>query len=534
MRKQLTQKDYTQNNISYQLVLPLNIEFLIPKDDPVRLLSQIMEELDYSELKKGYSSKGRNPVVSPKTLCQVLVYAYMNNIYTSRMIEKACRRDLNFMWLLQGQKAPDHNTISRFRTERIQGFVNGLLNQIVVNLSELGEVKFDNVFVDGTKIEANANKYSFVWKKAVSKNELKLKENIKSFVQLINKEFQFNYIVSDDINILTLLKDISDNLLQLKSELNIEFVHGIGKRKTCLQKAYEKAEDFLLRQSKYNEYNKTFNGRNSFSKTDKDATFMHMKEDHMRNSQLKPGYNVQIGVESEYIVGVDISSERSDQLTLIPFLEKLDKSLPQRFKNVVADAGYESEENYVYLNEQNQNAYIKPQIYEGMQKNRFKRDISKRENMLYDEINDQYICHNGKTLKNIGWRTRKSASGYKAEVTIYECESCEGCQFKEKCSKATGNRKLNVSKTFLKMREESLKNITTPQGILLRMNRSIQVEGAFGVLKEDYGFRKFLTRGKKNVETEFILLSIGYNINKLHSKIQNGKCGQSLYQKEIA
>ncbi len=534
MTKKLTQKDYTQNNVSYQLILPLNIEFLIPKDDPVRLLSQIMEELDYSELKKGYSSKGRNPAVSPKVLFQVLVYAYMNNIYTSRLIEKACRRDLNFMWLLQGQKAPDHNTIARFRTGSLANVVNGLLNQIVIKLSDLGEIKFDNIFVDGTKIEANANKYSFVWKKAISKNELKLKESLKSFVHSINNEFELNFVLTDEVDIITLLKEISAALIQLKSEQNIDFVHGIGKRKSSLQKAYEKTEDFLLRQTKYNGYNETFNGRNSFSKTDKDATFMHMKEDHMRNAQLKPGYNVQIGVESEFIVGIDISSERSDQLTLIPFLKKLDKSLPQSFKNIVADAGYESEENYVYLSEHNQRAYIKPQIYEGMKKNSFKKDISKRENMQYDEINDQYLCHNAKVLKNVGVRTRKSASGYKSEVTIYECENCQECQYKEKCTKFAGNRRLNVSKTFLKMREDSLKNITTPLGILLRMNRSIQVEGAFGVLKEDYGFRKFLTRGKKNVEIEFTLLIIGYNIKKLHSKIQNGKCGQALYQKEIA
>lgn len=497
MTKKLTQKDYTQNNVSYQLILPLNIEFLIPKDDPVRLLSQIMEELDYSELKKGYSSKGRNPAVSPKVLFQVLVYAYMNNIYTSRLIEKACRRDLNFMWLLQGQKAPDHNTIARFRTGSLANVVNGLLNQIVIKLSDLGEIKFDNIFVDGTKIEANANKYSFVWKKAISKNELKLKESLKSFVHSINNEFELNFVLTDEVDIITLLKEISAALIQLKSEQNIDFVHGIGKRKSSLQKAYEKTEDFLLRQTKYNGYNETFNGRNSFSKTDKDATFMHMKEDHMRNAQLKPGYNVQIGVESEFIVGIDISSERSDQLTLIPFLKKLDKSLPQSFKNIVADAGYESEENYVYLSEHNQRAYIKPQIYEGMKKNSFKKDISKRENMQYDEINDQYLCHNAKVLKNVGVRTRKSASEYKSEVTIYECENCQECQYKEKCTKFAGNRRLNVSKTFLKMREDSLKNITTPLGILLRMNRSIQVEGAFGVLKEDYGFRKFLTRGKK-------------------------------------
>lgn len=534
MTKQFTQKDYTQNSGSYQLVLPLNIEFLIPKDDPVRLLSQIMEELDYTKLMKAYSSKGRNPVVSPKTLFQVLVYAYMNNIYTSRMIEKACRRDLNFMWLLQGYKAPDHNTIARFRNGRLSNVINDLFNQVVVNLSELGEVKFDNIFIDGTKIEANANKYSFVWKKAVNKNELKMKENIKSFIQSINDEFQTDYIFTDEVDITARLQTILSTLNQTKSELNIEFVYGIGKRKTNLQRAAEKAEEFLSRQLKYNEYNDTFNGRNSFSKTDKDATFMHMKEDHMRNAQLKPGYNVQIGVEGEYVVGVDISSERSDQLTLIPFLKKLDKGLPKKFKNVIADAGYESEENYVYLDKNQQKAYIKPQIYYGMKKSSFKKNISKRENMVYDEISDEYICHNGKVLKNVGKTARKSTSSYKSEVTLYECENCEGCEYKAKCTKAIGNRKMQASKLFIKMREISLKNITTPYGILLRINRSIQVEGAFGVLKEDYGFRRFLTRGKKTVETEFLLLSLGYNINKLHSKIQNGRCGQPLHQKAIA
>ncbi|MCT8978883.1 transposase, partial [Clostridium sp. CX1] len=252
-----------------------------------------------------------------------------------------------------------------------------------------------------------------------------------------------------------------------------------------------------------------------------DATFMHLKEDHMRNSQLKPAYNVQIGVEGEYVVGVDISSERSDQLTLIPFLENLKENLPRKYTNIVADAGYESEENYVYLEENNQKSFIKPQAYEGMKKSKFKKNISKRENMNYDSEKDEYTCYNNKKLKPIGIKTRKSKTGYEASVTVYECESCENCSFKEKCTKAKGNRKMEVSKVFVEKRSKSLTNITSKEGILLRTNRSIQVEGAFGVLKEDYGFRRFLSRGKRNVKTEFLLLCFGYNLNKLHSKIQN-------------
>lgn len=449
-------------------------------------------------------------------------------------IEEACRRDINFIWLLEGRKAPDHNTISRFRTERLSSVIDELFYQLVHKLEELGEIEYKNIFIDGTKIEANANKYSFVWKKATNKFEVKLLEKIKNFVKEINDDFTTTFEIPESKVDVENLKSILEFLDKKKIEENIDFVEGKGKRKTKVQRAVEKIEKFIEKQTKYNEYNAIFDGRNSFSKTDKDATFMHMKEDHMRNSQLKPGYNVQIGVEGEYVVGVDISSERSDQLTLIPFLEKLNQNLQVKYTNIVADAGYESEENYVYLENNNHNSFIKPQAYEGMKKASFKKNISKRENMYYDRIKDEYTCHNNKKLKPIGVKTRKSKSGYEAEVTVYECESCEYCSFKAKCTKAKGNRKMEVSKIFVEKRSKSLANITSKDGILLRTNRSIQVEGAFGVLKEDYEFRRFLTRGKRNVKTEFILLCFGYNLNKLHSKIQGNRCGISFYNRNAS
>lgn len=211
----------------------------------------------------------------------------------------------------------------------------------------------------------------------------------------------------------------------------------------------------------------------------------------MRNAQLKPGYNIQIGVEGGYIAGIDISSERSDSLTLIPFLEKIRNSFVEKFQNIIADAGYESEK-------------------------------------------DVYICNQKRKLVNVGTAKRKSKSGYEAEVTYYECEGCEGCPVKSECTKTKGNRRLEVSKIFIKKREESWNNIMTAKGIMLRMNRSIQVEGAFGIMKEDMGFRRFLTRGKKNVKTEWILLCFGYNVNRLHQKIQIKNTGQLLYEKEVA
>ena len=161
-KTQLYNKNYTEFNGCYQLVLPLNYEVLIPKDDSVRLLSQILEGLNYDKLYKAYSSTGRKPAVEPKILFKVLTYAYMDNIYSSRKIESACRRDINFMWLLEGSQAPDHSTIARFRKDYLSNAVEDLFYQMVRYLYHIGEIKFENLFVDGTKIEANANRYTFV------------------------------------------------------------------------------------------------------------------------------------------------------------------------------------------------------------------------------------------------------------------------------------------------------------------------------------------------------------------------------------
>jgi len=529
----LHNKNYTELSGYYQLVLPLNFEVLIPEDDSVRLLSHILEGLNYEKLYKAYSSTGRKPAVEPKVLYKVLTYAYMNNIYSSRKIESACKRDINFMWLLGGRIAPDHSTIARFRKDFLPNAVEDLFYQLVKYLHHIDEIEFENLFVDGTKIEANANRYTFVWKKVVNKNEGKMLEKIQSFVDEINLNYITEFTISKE-NIVEGLQQIINYLQDRREKEQIDFVHGIGKRKSKLQKHMESLQEFKKRQEKYDTHNQLFEGRNSYSKTDPDATFMHMKDDHMRNAQLKPAYNVQIGVESEYVVGLGVFQNRSDIGTLIPLLKDMESKLGSKYKNVVADSGYESEENYLYLDKNNQKYYIKPQTYEVWKKKSFKNDISKRENMIYDEARDEYTCHNGKQLKPIGITHRKSASGYRSEITIYESEDCINCPYKEKCTKAQGNRRMQVSKTFVEKREKSYGNIMTKEGIMLRVNRSIQVEGAFGVLKNDYGFNRFLTRGKNSVKTEFLLLCFGYNVNKLHTKIQNERCGKHLHELKTA
>ena len=527
------QKNYTVFGEPYQLVLPLNLEGLVPDDDSVRLLSHELEELDYSLLYQAYSAKGRNPAVDPKTMFKILTYAYSQNIYSSRKIETACRRDINFMWLLAGQKAPDHSTIARFRTGFLADACEDLFYQMVRRLEQSGEIAKETVFIDGTKLEACANRYTFVWKRSVGKWEAKMLVKMQEAAVLLNREYMQSFRIEESTRTED-LRRICRFLEETCKEQGTVFAHGRGRRKSKNQKYLELFRRFLERQTVYDWHTANFRGRNNYCKTDPDATFMHMKDDHMRNAQLKPGYNVQIAVDSEYIVAAEIFQDRNDVWTLVPFLEGMEKNLGFRYPSVTADSGYESEEGYTYLREKGQTPYIKPQTYEQWKKRSFKKDISRRENMGYDEEKDTYTCHAGRKLTPLFIKTQRSRSGYQSEVTVYECEDCGGCPYKESCSRSKGNKQLHVSKSFLEKRQESYENIMSERGIRYRMNRSIQVEGAFGILKNDYEFQRFLLRGKSRVKLEILLLCMGYNLNKLHAKIQGDRIGSHLYEIKTA
>lgn len=514
--------------------MPMDIGEMIPADDSVRLLNAVLERMDYRKLRAAYSRLGRIER-SPESLFKVLVYGYMNGIYSSRKLEQACRRDVNFMYLLGREAAPDHATIARFRSQRLTDVVEDLFAQLVALLAEVGELSLCSVFIDGTKLEANANRYSFVWKKSTQKNEAKMQEKMKTELPKLAAQFGLRFHTGEKVRVKD-LKKMRRRLYVLRGKE--EFVQGKGKRKSPLQKAIETVEGYLVRQKKYDDYNHSFGNRNSFSKTDRDATFMRMKEDHMKNGQLKPAYNVTLGVDAEYIVGAMISQERSDMGAFIPLMEKL---RPLGYTKPVADAGFESEENYTWCEKNRQLAFIKPANHDRAKTRKYKSDIGKRENMPYDATNDAYICHAGHPLQVAYEKKTKSKAGYPIVTTVYTCAHCDGCPHKTRCIKGKSktpleerSKNLYVSKNFQRQRNEIEARINTEEGILLRINRSIQVEGAFGVLKQDMGFRRFLLRGQVKVQTELLLLATAFNINKLHNKIQNNRCGAYLHIPQAA
>ena len=531
----ILQGDYTLSKSYFQIKLPIDLEPMIPADDPVRLLSACVEGMDLSELSATYDRIRKNQA-TPKQLFKIIVYANMNRIYSSRDIEKACRQNINFMYLLEGKPAPDHATIARFHSLHFSQCSKKIMTEMTWLLRRLGEVGSETVFIDGTKIEANANKYTFVWKKAVTKNLAKLMEKVTSFVAECEAMYGLQVVYHDKISLRT-LKRLRKALYRIKTEEGIVFVHGSGKRKSPLQRSIEQLEEYADRLKGYIQKLHICGERNSYSKTDHDATFMRLKEDAMLNGQLKPAYNLQHAVDSEYIVWADISAHPADTLTLKPFLQDMERNLLYKYREVVADAGYESEENYLFIEENGQLSYIKPANYEISKTRKYRTDIGRHENMTYDADRDVYTCKNGKELNIVGTKTSRSASGYRSTATVYRCNDCKGCPYKEKCIKGNNCKTpmeerckvLYVSKIKEEKRKEDLERILSDRGIQLRTNRSIQVEGSFAAVKEDMNFRQYLYRGNSNALAQSILVAIAHNINKLHHKIQSGRTGSHLF-----
>lgn len=533
----MPQTDYTAMTNGFQLVMPLDCEVNIEKNAPVRLLNAIMERMDYSKLYAAYSRLGRIEY-SPKILLKIMVYGYMRKQISSRALEACCRENLHFIYLLEGQRAPDHNTINRFRKNILtQEAGQDILCQLVVLLHERGLLSLEAAFIDGTKIEANANKYSFVWKKATAKKTEKLLKKIHDELPAKLKEAGIRFHVPEKIAVRQLKKLRKRIHARIKAD-GIELVSGKGKRKTRLQRLSEWVDQCLAKLKQYTNDIHICGNRNSYSKTDHDATFMHMKEDYMRNGQLKPGYNVNVATCSDFIIGSYISSDRNDVHTLIPFMEQLQKNYAGRnIGSVVVDSGYESEENYCWFEAHPETElYVKPSNHEVAKHRKYRTDISRRENMAYDAQVDTYTCANGKLLQKTQEKKTHTASGLEITTSVYECGECDGCPLKEKCIRACGSKKpleerhkvIYVSKRFAEQRQAMEAKISSPKGCLLRVNRSIQAEGNFAYVKQDLDFRRFLLRGSTKVAAEWLLFSLALNVLHLHHKIQNRRLGSGL------
>ncbi len=507
----ITFKPYVQNQ---PMLLPPSLDELVPKGHLVRVVNDAVERMNIDPLLERYKGGGTSSY-HPKMMLKVLIYAYSQRIYSSRQIAKALRENIHFMWL-SGQNQPDFRTINRFRSSTMKGLIDQVFTSVLELLIDAGRVKLENYFLDGTKVEANANRYTFVWAKSTAHNKATLQEKIKLLVEQIERanEAENAEYGDRDLEEMGGPEPLDPKKLEEKIRELDEKLAGKTKDKAKAKALKTLKEDCLPRSQRYEEQEETLAGRSSYSKTDEDATFMRMKEDHMRNGQLKPGYNVQIGTEDQFVVGFSVHQKPGDTTCLIPHLNHLEEQLGKLPQNVIADAGYGSGENYEYLAQKNLGNYVKYRDFDQEQKRRFKKAAFRAENWPYDPQADEFTCPAGQKLRFRKTQYHRSETGYLRELRIYAAEDCSGCPHREKCTRGRGNRHLQVSGRQNELKAQARANLHSPKGLELCSHRKIEPEPVFGRLKNNWGFRRFLLRGLDKVKVEWGLLCIAHNLAK--------------------
>ena len=508
------------------MFLTVNPNEDIAENDPVRVVDAIVEGLDLREFKKLYHEKGRCPY-HPKMMLKIILYAYMNNIYSCRKMERAVQRDIHYIWLA-AQERPDFVTINRFRNH-VKKEINNIFTQVVLVLADKGFITLDVEYIDGTKIESKANKYTFVWRKTVEKNRAKLQEKIRVLLgQIDDAVAQDKASETDKVDftpdtLTSLITELQDSISAEPESADKERQKRRREKKR-LVKELEKHRDKL---GEYDGRLEQIGERNSMSKSDPDATFMRMKEDAMNNGQTKPGYNLQISAENQFITDYALFPNPTNTLTLIPFLN----SFPDRYGHLpsiaVADSGYGSEENYRFMAEAGMEAYVKYNRFHLEQHPRYKPNPFNHDNFHYNAAEDYYVCPMGQHMTRIGTSHLKTASGYRSENARYRAQNCNGCPLRCLCYKAKGDRRtIEVNHRLNGYKRKARELLTSEEGLKHRGRRCVEPEAVFGQMKFNMAYRRFRHFGKDKVTMDFAFFAIAFNIKKMCSKIakqtQNG------------
>ena len=468
----------TSNNYSIrQLKLPLEIEKIIDISDPVYTFCEVVEHIDLTPYfidDKGYKT-GR-PKCDAQKLLKVILFAFMEyGIRSLRDIEKLCRNDIRFMYLLDGMKVPSFATFRNFIRNELTAPIEQIFREINHYIFEVDRVDLEHAYIDGTKIEANANRYTWVWKKSCLRNRDKVFEKISVLIDEINTQvLSYQGIMFEKREIYAI--DYVEGLLkqyQMVTNLDVTcFVSGKGHHKTIFQRQYQEL----------------------------------------------PGYNVQTVICDEYISVIDAQAYAADQDCFVPLMEKFKEMYGHYPKYPVADAGYGSYNNYLYCEEKGMEKYIKFTMFEKETKNeKYHKNPYRAVNFKQDTAGNLLCPNNRKFIFKYNKHVKGNRYGRTEEV--YECENCEGCPYRAECCRSTTrNRTVRINKELTAFHEEVIANLETIHGALLLMNRSIQAEGTFGIIKWDRSYKRLFRRGKENVLLELTLISCGYNLYKYHNK----------------
>ena len=483
MNKKPSFKLYQQHQLS---LLPINLDELIPENHMVRVVDQAIESMNTQPLFERYPGGGTS-AYNPVMLLKVVVYAYADKIYSSRRIAKATRENINFLWLT-GNVRLDFMTINRFRGERLKGIIDEIFTGVVELLLREQYIKFENYFLDSTKIEANAGKYSWVWGKSTKRYKENLKKKVAEHlatIEILEQEERDEY-GSNDLPEMGNGKEIDSEAIREAASKVDEKLSENPKDKELrkAKKAIEK--DYLPRMSKYEEQEEILQTRRNYSKTDTDATFMRMKEDHMKNGHLKPGYNVQLGTGGQFVIGFSIHQRPGGTSCMKPHLEGVKERMGRLPDTVTADAGYGSEENYEYLEAEGVEHYVKYNTCHKEKSKKWRQDPTRVQNGYYDGDNDEYICGMCRRLVFLYEKQQKSDNGYKSVVRVYECEGCDDCACRARCvkgGKPEADRRVYINRRLNGLKKIAKENLDSERGKEMRSKRPVEVESVFGDIK---------------------------------------------------
>ena len=504
-----------------QGVLPMFISDFLDICDPVLTFDEFMEGININKYLNTVKEHDTGRIrYNPVNMLKTVLFGFMTNGYMSlRELEDSCKVNIRFMYLMENER-PSYRTFGYFINEILADSIEDIFNDINKKIFDEEKVDLNHLYIDGSKFEANANKYSWVWKKATEKSRYRLYEKITILLNEIN-----DALVWSGLKIQTNTEYVPDELKEIlfryaaiwKIDQN-RFIYGKGNHKTLQQRQYEKLQEYIAKLEEYIEKVEICgSSRNSYSKTDHSATFMRIKTDYMGNDQLLPAYNVQVGVADEYIAVVDVNQYRSDMDCFIPLMKQFYKTYGFYPRYPTADAGYGSYNNYIYCEQHGMEKYMKfPMFKKETEDKNYHNDPFRAVNFRVDKEGN-LRCPNNRTF-HLAYRQHVCGNQYGRQEEVYVCEDCSGCSYAVQCKKTDKNRTIKINRELTAIHEEVIQNLESIHGALLRMNRSIQAEGTFGIMKNDRLYKKIVRRGIDSVRMEIFLVSIGQNLYKYHNK----------------
>lgn len=499
--------------IPCQFIFPQEFENSIKNTSSVKTLKMILGGINLEKYKPKHETRGRKGY-KYRPMMESILYGFTLGIYSVRKIEEAMRNDIRFIWL-SGDIHPSYKTISQFIKYQIGDNAEAIFREINEYIENHDEIDKDTIYIDGTKLEANATKFSFVWKKATVKYQAKLMNKMSKDIVELDEFFKEcnignHFLVKDFYQVKDFI-DVYESLDKIRKNVDSVFAMGRGHKKDEFQKWYETFKGYKDKALEYSEKIKICGNRNSYSKTDHDATMMHGKEDYYNKTGIfKAYYNVQVGVSNEYIRLIGVCQDCNDQKIFEPFLEEYNRLYHHYPKYPVADAGYGSYENYMYCIKKKMELVQKYNTFsqdkEGKKKKRFEMDSE-----------GNYRCSEGKLFDYVD-SVENVKNGVYRITQNYRCHACNECPKRDPCTKAKDGKTLAINVVYEEMKQVVQKNLNSDLGIKQRIRRSIEAEGAFGIIKQDWDYRRIHRRGMKDVKLEMFLVAMGFNIKKFHQK----------------